>query len=336
MVSLVISFIGLLASLALVEICYRLLAGNTIESVVPSERPATYYLPHDAKTLQDFPYSKTKSPDTFRIAVVGDSFSFAPHMQFDDAFPKRLERLLGLSEGKAEVINFGVPGYSTHHEVMEVKKALKYQPDFVLLQITLNDVQEKPYQPTGLRREHGFGNFSTSSSLLHYWQSLEFVMSRLHNSATHERYVNYYFELFESQSNWKSFQSSLASIARRGKKKEIPVYAVVFPLFGLPLDEHYPFHPLHTKIRESLNRVGIPMLDLFEAFQGIPLERIQLIPGSDFHPNEIGHRLAAEHIFEWFRDSKMIPSSLVTEARYEHRIDITGRSHLEKTSGAKR
>lgn len=95
--------------------------------------------------------------------MVGDSFSFAPQMQYDDSFSKRLERLLNANatdspkSPRAEVINLGVPGHSTVHEVRTVEEALKLSPDLVLLQITLNDAELRPFnmEPVEFQRKFG-------------------------------------------------------------------------------------------------------------------------------------------------------------------------------------
>ena len=98
--------------------------------------------------------------------------------------------------------------------------------------------------------------------------------------------------------------------------------AVVFPLFGVPLNEDYPFHPLHQKVHNCLEAAGIPYRDLFSLFEGIPLERVQVIPGADFHPNEIGHRLAAESIYEWFHELDEIPERFLQAPQFLTRTDI--------------
>jgi hypothetical protein len=41
---------------------------------------------------------------------------------------------------------------------------------------------------------------------------------------------------------------------------------------------------------------------------------MQVIPGVDRHPNEIAHRMAAERIYLWLEEQKLLPqSALITE-----------------------
>lgn len=331
LILITISLFGLLVSLLLIEGGYRLTNGMRTAQPSWSDRPSHYLNPLDAKTLQGNRYESQKPAGTYRIAVLGDSFTFAPFMQPDDAFPARLERFLQMSaptkkqQASVEVINYGVPGYSTSHEVQEARKALAEGADFLLLQITLNDPQRKSYQPTGLTGQNEFGPYEPPHKLqtiLRHWKSMNYFLERLHNTNTHTRYVDYYYRLFEEEASWKGFQDSIHRLAKIANKKDKPLVAVVFPLFGVPLNENYPFHPLHDKVHKCLEAAGIPYRDLFSLFEGIPLERVQVIPGADFHPNEIGHRLAAESIYEWFHELDEIPERFLQAPQFLTRTDI--------------
>ncbi len=139
LISLVLSLVGLLTGVIGVEILFRIFEWRGAKSQVAwSDRPAFYFQHEGSATLQDFNYQKQKPPNTFRIAVVGDSFSFAPYMQFTDAFPKKLEQMLNLNSTalRAEVLNYGVPGYSTSHEIAKVDEAISQGTDLIILQIT--------------------------------------------------------------------------------------------------------------------------------------------------------------------------------------------------------
>ncbi len=120
----------------------------------------------------------------------------------------------------------------------------------------------------------------------------------------------------------KQFTYALSQISRAVKESESTLGAVLFPLFGLPLDDSYPFHDLHEKVMHLLSERSIPAVDLYPAFAGIPLDRIQVIPREDFHPNEIGHRIAAEAILTWLEEAQLVPDELIPKRSYPQRIDI--------------
>ncbi|MDC0357326.1 SGNH/GDSL hydrolase family protein [Oligoflexia bacterium] len=324
---ILIPFFGMVIALVAVEAVVRIMTAMAPSETAWSDRPRAYYKPELSQTLQDQPYSVVKPANTFRIAVIGDSFTFAPHMQFDDAFPKKLERMLNLNNivDKVEVVNYGVPGYSTKHEVKVMRQAIAEQADLVILQLTLNDPEAKPYRPSGLKGINRFGKFLPTKSqrkLFSYWKTAELIAQRLHNSRTHARYIKYYFKFNSKPRRWDRFKAYLKTIAKLSNESSVPLVATIFPLFGLPLDDRYPFHPLHGSIADIFQELNIPYLDLFDAFKHIPLPRIQIIPGVDFHPNEIGHRIAAEHIYDWLTDAQLIPQEFIIKDKFETRTDI--------------
>lgn len=299
--SVFISCISLFVSLFFVELGVRFI-NTTQPSQRFSDRPDFFYKAPQAKLFKDFPemFAGTSSP---RVAVVGDSFTFATSMQFDDAFPRKLERLMH-AEGysNAAVVNYGVPGYSTAHERSAVVDAVRDGAEILILQVTLNDPQRKSYRPSGLTGLNQFGPLVLEGRelrLARIWNTYEFIRTRIHNTKTLDHYISYYHDLFFNKVTWVPFKNAVTDIVRFCDDHEVPLLVVVFPLFGTELDADYPFHRLHERVGNLFARKNIPVLDLYSLYEGIPLERIQVEPGIDFHPNEYGHRLAAEAIYEW-------------------------------------
>lgn len=328
--------IGLVIALGIGELIVRALPAPPTWN----DRPPYYFKPTNANTLQDYQYP-TKPAENFRIAVIGDSYSFAPYMQFTDAFPKVLERMLNLHESapyssyssesmlqsrsKAEVVNYGVPGYSTSHEVAAAEEALRNGADLLLLQITLNDPELKGYRPIGITLFNTFGKLEVSGwkrTLLENFQLLSFVITRLHNEKTRRDYIDYFHKLFTDPKGRKLFEESLAKIALLAKESNRPIRAVIFPLFGLPINDRYPFADLHTLTAEILNQKGIPYLDLLDLYKNIPIDRLQVIPGEDRHPNEIGHRMAAERIYDYLVEQRLIPEPYQIRDKFIKRTQI--------------
>ena len=85
-----------------------------------------------------------KPPNTFRILVFGDSFTFGTGVSEDHRFTNILEDHLNKKGGtkKYEVLNFGIPGYSTdqEHDLMKVMLR-QIECDFVIVAFYINDME---------------------------------------------------------------------------------------------------------------------------------------------------------------------------------------------------
>ncbi|HMO02186.1 MAG TPA: hypothetical protein PKD37_00250 [Oligoflexia bacterium] len=332
--SLLISLASLIFTLFLFELIYRLFFTAPSDNLPAwSDRPRRYFMAEGSTDFRDYAYSDQKPAGVFRIAVVGDSYSFAPYMQFTDAFPKVLERMLNLagSQIKAEVINYGVPAYSTAHEVALVEKAIRQSADLIILQVTLNDPELKPYRPTGLNLNQidKFGPLKLSpfwEKVTDLFRSWRFILERLHNLRTHRAYKEYFIDLFKNKKTFDHFKQSIEKISKTAIAANTKIVAVIFPLFGLPLDNKYPFFEIHKIAGDVLKETGIKVLDLYEPFKGIPLERLQVIVGVDRHPNEIAHRISAEAIYDWLEAEGILPDDLRIKNFYKERIGLNPKS----------
>ena len=94
--------------------------------------------------LRDREHALPKPLNTFRIAVVGDSYAEAFQVDQEKAFWSVLERGLrdcpALKGRDVEVINFGVSGYGTAQELLTLREQVwRYEPDVVLLAVTTNN-----------------------------------------------------------------------------------------------------------------------------------------------------------------------------------------------------
>ena len=158
--------------------------------------------------------------------------------------------------------------------------------------------------------------------LLRWSKAAEFVAVRLHNAQTHRAYREYFLELFENPRSWKVFEESMRTIVAHTRKHGRRIGAVIFPLFGMPVDDAYPFLPAHRKISALLDELKVRHLDLLPAYRNIPIDRLQVIPGADRHPNEIAHRIAAEEIYTWLLARKMVPPQFAAKQHYAERIGI--------------
>jgi lysophospholipase L1-like esterase len=109
--------------------------------------------------LRDRDHSRTKPPNTFRIAILGDSITEALQVPLESTFSSVLERQLksckAFGNRDVETINFGVSGYGTAQELLTFRhRVAAYSPDVTVLAFYAgNDVRNnsKDLEPSKLR-----------------------------------------------------------------------------------------------------------------------------------------------------------------------------------------
>jgi lysophospholipase L1-like esterase len=86
-----------------------------------------------------------KPPGTYRVLLLGDSFTFGLRVRDDEVFAQRLEERLRTdrSGGAVEVINAGVISYCPLLEYLQYRHQLHIlEPDLVVLNFDMSDVQD--------------------------------------------------------------------------------------------------------------------------------------------------------------------------------------------------
>ena len=95
---------------------------------------------------RDVEHSTIKPAKRFRILVLGDSNTFGYVVPLDKLYTRLLDNKLKDLNYDAEVISMGYSGWSTDQQLEAFKReGSKFKPDLVILQITLNDLDENMY-----------------------------------------------------------------------------------------------------------------------------------------------------------------------------------------------
>ena len=88
-------------------------------------------------------YSRERLPGVARIAVVGDSFVEAFHVNPENALFSVLERGLGADGIQAEIYSFGISGFGTSQVFrLTMDTVLPYAPDLVVYLFIRNDLSD--------------------------------------------------------------------------------------------------------------------------------------------------------------------------------------------------
>jgi hypothetical protein len=90
--------------------------------------------------FHDVDHVRTPTLGTFRLVVIGNSYTMADQVVRADGYVSRLEseltRCPALASRKIETVNLGVDGYTIHQQYLVLRDyGLSLSPDFVLLQV---------------------------------------------------------------------------------------------------------------------------------------------------------------------------------------------------------
>lgn len=127
----------------LVGTLIALLVGELLAPVSVTRRAAdkTEYVTNSLGFRQGG-HAGSKAPGTFRIAFIGDSYTFGRGVEFPRIFSERTPELLQKDRPGTtiEALNFGHPGFNSHRELEALKAVvLPHEPDILVLAFVLND-----------------------------------------------------------------------------------------------------------------------------------------------------------------------------------------------------
>ena len=269
---------------------------------------------------RDYEYPEQKAPGIFRIAAVGDSFTQGGGVNFDDIYPKRLERYLNEYENvrgvRYQALNWGRPGSSTPSQAALVREwAARYGVDLVVLGFCLNDAEDESDRPAlqAIRARSILVEFEKGGGLAGFLYDnsslVRLVRQRLFQTRRNRGHLDYYREIYaETYPGWKKSAAAIADLGRFRAESGIPVVVMIYPLFSWELDERYPFRDVHERLHREFEKAGLPYLDLLPVYRGLDHRVLEAVPFKDPHPSDVAHRIAAEELYRFLKDAKLLPA----------------------------
>jgi lysophospholipase L1-like esterase len=258
--------------------------------------------------------SLAKPEGVFRIAVLGDSWAFGWGVREGEPFPEVLAALLNRQAGggRVEVLNFSVWAYNTLQERAVLrKKALAFDPDLVLVAYNVNDVEELDGEASVHTNEEYLRY--TESLLNEYSHLFRLVDDRLRRLALQQgmerkgKIASYEALYAEGSSAWTRVREALRDIRDDSAAAGAHTYLVLCPWINV-LDDRNPYQGIHRQVVAEAGRLGIPALDLFEAFRGKDAASLRISP-IDGHPTAEGHRIAAAAIAADLSRRHLVPGT---------------------------
>jgi len=248
---------------------------------------------------RDNEHRPAKPPGVRRVVVLGDSFTWGAKVEFDDAYPRRLERGLARHRGEAwEVISLARSGMNTVEEAEQLgTEGLAYDPDVVVLGYCLNDSEDdnaaearRARDWTEMKKERRSPSDGLERSALY-----RLIRRRIWATVENRRRIAAYRSMYAPEyPGWIAGQRALKSMAEWCRERKVPFLVMIFPLFGNPLDRDYPFPEIHAAVSRAAAEAGARVVDLLPAYRGLNWELLVVDGPNDEHPNEIAHRIAAD------------------------------------------
>ena len=258
--------------------------------------------------FRDNDYSLIKNNNTIRIIGLGDSFTYGSGVKNVNAtYLKKLEKLLNEKNiSNYEVLSFAKPGINIEEEIQILKQqGLKYKPDIIILGYVLNDFYDIEGKTQCKSKEHTipfFGFWLRNFSYLYYF--LETRINKLIEKSNVEcTYGEYLDHVFESEKNKEYNMKYFEELYNISQQNNAKLLVVTFPLIHEL--QNYPFTEAHKFVEESGKKYDLEVIDLLPYYQNFTEEEL-IVNTYDRHPNELGHELAAQAIYDFILSKKKI------------------------------
>jgi hypothetical protein len=256
----------------------------------------------NSRGYRDLERATAKPPGVRRAVCLGDSFTWGVSVLVDDAWPQRLERVLSRDRGEPwEAVNLAEPGLNSVQEAGRLaSEGLAYRPDVVVVGYVLNDSEDE--SAAEARRAEDWVDESRRKpsrleALLDHSALVRLVRTRVGATLENRRRIEDFRSMYvEGYSGWIAARRALKAMGGMCRERGVPLVVAIFPLFGNPLDDRYPFADVHAKVAQAAAEAGAKVVDLLPRYRGLRWELLVVDGASDEHPNEIAHRIAAQAI----------------------------------------
>jgi len=280
----------------------------------------------NSQGLRGKEFQLKKTPDTFRILCLGDSYTFSCFVDDEETFPAKLEEFLNKKNGreKIEVINGGVSGYTIVDELSYLQeKGIRVSPDLVIVGFVMNDVSDLTSKKSC--RE-------SQKNAREYWSSspIEPLREKLVDTAIYnlfrsiKAYVKYktktgetiaeapIFNIITENYNkellklWDRYEEPLVKMRDYLNLRKIKLVLVIFPIDD-QVNKGFSDKPQRF-LKEMGKRLGIEVCDLLPQFKKESKKKISLfLAPYDGHPAKYGYKITSFEVSKFLKDKKLVP-----------------------------
>jgi lysophospholipase L1-like esterase len=271
-------------------------------------------------------YEANKNINTFRIAVLGDSFTEGGHVLPNETFSSQLEKMLNERSGKYDfqVYDFGVRGHNTQQELIMLNEmALKHNPDVVILQYHENDIMLDRIMATAYLEgtnlsflvDPDIGFVIYENDVIPVTIPLPLEINNFLVKFSHfYRFLSKTFynigEGFSEKGKEERLEGIKVSFESIKEMKEITeknnISFFIIELPGVQIKDNCIYQAdIHEKLRNLTIELKIPYVDFCDYH---PPDYLKLrSKGGDDHYNAEGHELISEVLYENLEKYSLIP-----------------------------
>lgn len=243
-----------------------------------------------------------RTPGKYRIAVVGDSFTYGSGLEENERLSNQLEARLG---PRYEVFNFGRPGNDMVDHLVVLEKVRTISPDFVVLQLFINDFEVSykarpvPYPLLPRTADHRLQASSLMYGLAKRgWDRLQEVLGIVE---TYDQYMRRH--LADPRSPDSTLTTArMLTFFERARAAGIGVGVMMFPATDA-MGAHgsgYPYGYLHDRARSVCAGAQVPYADLLPLFSSARDPRVWSVSPLDAHPNAAANGRAVGEVLNVF------------------------------------
>ncbi len=269
--------------------------------------------------FRDTEHPLEKEPDVYRIAVIGDSFTFGMGVDLKDTYAKKLEQLIRNEKVRCEVLNCGVIGYVMwqNFEVLK-RKVLPYRPDLVVLGVFLNDIlmSQPPYKdPSDWKGRNPFeekerDSFENKFYVHNYFKNIDRLYKASNRYRTGYNYLKGIEERKKTVIQNHDWHKIMYGKLEKDKYRDFALTLEEFVLAANAANSQVlvTYIPdavqLHDPAGQAINRfieqtcqkLGVPFVDVSPRFESEPDPSSLYLFPLDAHTSPKGHQLIAESI----------------------------------------
>lgn len=230
-----------------------------------------------------------------KILVIGDSFAAGWGIESTtDRFSDVLARHLGNSSA---VINLGKEGASTVEETENLREYPLQNPDIVILQYYLNDIENAALSiglDPGLNPTQNMPSWANESFVGNfiYWRLISRFKPEVQGTTT---YWNWLYSMYDNATVWDIHHKQLDAFIDQVESRGAQLYIVIFPNMLDPVASI----PYVDRVAQAFEARGYGdyVIKLFDQAAEMPLAQ-RIVSERDAHASAAFNQLVGDLIYE--------------------------------------